>query len=73
MSAVIVTAILSLSACTGGFSATATCEAAGGEWVGGACSHRWTQEELAAKQWCETSGGAYLVLQNHCAFGMGGP
>jgi hypothetical protein len=73
-SAVMVIAILALSACTGSgpFSATAICERAGGDYVGNTCAHRWTPAELAARQWCETHGGVYLQGDG-CEFGEGGP
>jgi hypothetical protein len=74
LGAVIVSAVLTLSACTGTgrFSATAICERSGGDYVAGTCEHRWTPDELAAKQWCETHGGVFLG-HDSCEFGSGGP
>jgi len=74
LSALIVTAGLTLSACTaaGPFSATAICERSGGDYVGRTCEHRWTPAELAAQQWCETHGGVYLA-HDRCEWGSGGP
>jgi hypothetical protein len=73
LSAVIVTAGLTLSACgTGRFSATAICERSGGDYVGSTCEHRWTPAELAAQQWCETDGGVFLA-HARCEWGSGGP
>jgi hypothetical protein len=73
LSAVIVTASLIFSACTGAgrFSATAICERAGGDYVGGTCEHRWTPAERAAQQWCETHGGVFLS-HDRCELGSGG-
>jgi hypothetical protein len=75
VSAVIATAVLSLSACTGTgrFSAPAICEAAGGRYVDGTCARQSSPGELAAQQWCETHGGVYLDGEDYCAFGEGGP
>jgi hypothetical protein len=70
--ALIVTAVLALSACTGRFSATAVCERLGGDYVGGTCQHRSTPAEVAAEQWCETHGGVY-VADDGCELGSGGP
>jgi len=72
LGAVIVAAVLTLSACTGTFSATALCERSGGDWVAGTCAHHWTPGELAAKEWCETHGGVFLA-HDSCEFGSGGP
>ena len=73
LSAVIVTAGLTLAACgTGRFSATAICERAGGDYVGGTCEHHWAPAEMAAQQWCQTHGGVYLVDAG-CEWGSGGP
>ena len=71
LSALIVTAGLTLSACTaaGPFSATAICERSGGDYVGRTCEHRWTPAELAAQQWCETHGGVYLA-HDRCEWGV---
>ena len=68
----IVAAVVLLSACSG-VSPAAFCEAAGGDWVGSTCAHRWTQAELDTKQWCETHGGVYLGGDHVCAFGFSGP
>jgi hypothetical protein len=73
LSAVIATAALSLSACTGTGGVSAICEAAGGDYVGRACAYRWTPEQLAAREWCETHGGRYLGGDFVCAYGRGGP
>jgi len=70
--ALIVTAVLALSACTGRFSATAVCERLGGDYVGGTCQHHSTPAEVAAQQWCETHGGVY-VADDGCELGSGGP
>jgi len=72
--ALIVTAVLALSACSssGRFSATAVCERLGGDYVGGTCQHHSTQAELAAQQWCETNGGVYVAADG-CELGSGGP
>jgi hypothetical protein len=72
--ALVVTAVLALSACAGSgrFSATAVCERLGGDYVGGTCEHHTTPEELAAQQWCETHGGVY-VADDGCELGSGGP
>jgi hypothetical protein len=47
--AVLVAAALTLSACTGGLSATAICARSGGDYVGGTREHHWTSSELAAR------------------------
>lgn len=75
VSAVVASAVLSLSACarTGRFSATAICARAGGDYVDGTCARRSSPGELAAQQWCETHGGVYLAAEDYCAFGEGGP
>jgi len=72
--ALIVTAVLALSACAGSgrFSARAICERAGGDYKGSTCEHHTTPEELAAQQWCETHGGVYVALDG-CELGSGGP
>ena len=71
-SALIVTAVLSLSACTGGLNARAVCERLGGDYVGATCQHHLTQAEVEAQQWCETHGGVY-VADDGCELGSGGP
>jgi hypothetical protein len=75
VSAVVVSVVLSLSACsgTGRFSATAICARAGGDYVDGTCARRSSPGQLAAHQWCETHGGVYLDAEDYCAFGEGGP
>ena len=73
LSAVTAMAIVSLSACAGTGEVSAICEAAGGDYVGGTCAHRWTEAQLAAKRWCETHGGVYLAGDHVCAYGRGGP
>jgi hypothetical protein len=70
--AVLVAAVLTLSACTGRLSATTICARSGGDYVGGTCEHNWTSGELAAKEWCETHGGVFLG-HDRCEFGSGGP
>jgi hypothetical protein len=51
---------------------TALGEAAGGTYAGGTCI-RWSPDQQAAQDACETSGGVYLGGQDTCEFGMGGP
>ena len=70
---IVVAAMLSLSACsgTGSFSATVICEHSGGSYIGGTCEHRWSEQELATKQWCETHGGVYLSGNQRCEWGFG--
>ena len=74
LTAVLVTAVLAVSACTstGRFSATAICERSGGQLVGFTCEHQSTPAEMAAERWCETHGGVYLQ-DDGCEFGEGGP
>jgi len=72
LSALIATAVLSFSACTGGFNARAVCERLGGDYVGATCQHHSTPAELAAQQWCETHGGVYVAADG-CELGSGGP
>ncbi len=66
---VLTLALFSLCACSG---TGAICERAGGQYAGGGCTHRWTPDELAARQRCEARGGAYLELSNSCVFRGGG-
>jgi hypothetical protein len=48
------------------------CEAAGGDYIGGTCVHRWTPEQLAARRRCEATSGVYLAGNHVCVYGRGG-
>ena len=63
----LVAVILALSACA---STGAICEASGGTYVSGTCTRSGPGQE-AAKEWCQSHGGAYLTGPNVCAFGEG--
>src|SRR5215470_4540690 len=63
-------ALLSLAGCAR--DAAAICAAAGGTYTGSTCSK--SNERLrAAEVACESVGGVFLMGDERCAFGEGGP
>ena len=63
-------ALVSLAGCAG--DAAAICASAGGTYTGSTCSK--SNERLrAAEAACESVGGVFLMGDERCAFGEGGP
>ena len=63
-------AVLSLASCAR--DAAAICASAGGTYTGSTCSK--SNERLrAAEAACESVGGVFLMGDERCAFGEGGP
>jgi hypothetical protein len=63
-------AFLSLASCAR--DAAAICASAGGTYTGGTCSKS-NARLRAAEDACESVGGVYLMGDERCAFGEGGP
>jgi hypothetical protein len=65
-----VVALLSLASCAR--DAAAICASAGGTYTGSTCSKS-NARLRAAEDACESVGGVYLMGDERCAFGEGGP
>ena len=67
-----VLAVAAILLALAGCNAVATCQAAGGTYVGSTCT-RSNPLESQIKAQCESGGGVYLRGQDLCAYGEGGP